>query len=189
VTESVVTIENFAQTIVEDYNISSSYHAIIVKSIQDQLTDFKMHSGLYDLDGGELPEPGDEDLPRRGLLEGDDQGWWTGWRQRLGQCGKGKGKQKSKGRLKKRLKAVRDESVDGADGDVEDWADGDDVDMEKPWQKERPLRIDEIEVIESTMHEDMRILIKVSSRLCAPLPWMLTRFVLVMSSSTSSSDL
>ena len=178
--ESVVTIENFAQTIVEDYNISSSYHSIIVKSIQDQLTDFKMHSGLYDLDGGELLESGNEALPRRGLLEGDDQEWWTGWRQRLGQCGKGKGKQKSKGKVKKRLKAAIDKSMDGVDGDIEDWIDGDDGDIEKPWRKERPLRIDEIEVIESTMHEDMRILIKVSSRLCSSSPWAITRFVLVI---------
>ena len=188
-TEPVVTIENFAQTIVEDYNISSSYHAVIVKSIQDQLTDFKMHSGLYDLDGGELLDSGIEGLPRRGLLEGDDQIWWAGWRQRLGQCRKGKGKQKSKGRLKERLKAVRDESVDGVDGDVEDLLDGDDGDVEKPWQKEKPLRIDEIEVIESTMHEDMRILIKVSSRLCSPPLWTITRFILVIYSWTLSSEL
>jgi hypothetical protein len=48
-----VTPENFAQTVVEDYNLSSNYHAVITKSIQDQLSDFRAHSGLYDVDSGE----------------------------------------------------------------------------------------------------------------------------------------
>jgi SWI/SNF-related matrix-associated actin-dependent regulator of chromatin subfamily B protein 1 len=150
--------------VVEDYNLSPSYHAVIVKSIQDQLSDFKAHSGLYDLDGAELSSPiagsfaaalNEAGTPKRGSIEGDDEKWWANWRERLNR------KEKKAGRLKKKRKVAK--SGDGMDGDVEDWEEGD-TEIEGAGvqvKKEKPLRIDEIEINEATMHEDMRILIKV----------------------------
>lgn len=46
-----MTPEHFAQTVVEDYNLPANYHNVITKSIQDQLSDFRAHSGQYDGDG------------------------------------------------------------------------------------------------------------------------------------------
>lgn len=52
--DPVITPENFAQSVVEDYNLASNYHAIITKSIQDQLSDFKAHHVNYDGDGADI---------------------------------------------------------------------------------------------------------------------------------------
>ena len=41
-----MTPEAFAQSVIDDYGLSSSYHSIITKSIQEQLSDFKAHSAL-----------------------------------------------------------------------------------------------------------------------------------------------
>lgn len=41
--DPVITPEMFAQTLVEDYSLAPSYHSVIVKSIQEQLSDFKAH--------------------------------------------------------------------------------------------------------------------------------------------------
>lgn len=46
--DPVITPEMFAQTLVEDYSLLSSYHSVIVKSIQEQLSDFKAH--MVDMD-------------------------------------------------------------------------------------------------------------------------------------------
>jgi SWI/SNF-related matrix-associated actin-dependent regulator of chromatin subfamily B protein 1 len=40
----------FAQTLVEDYALASSYHSVITKSIQEQLSDFKAHVASVDAD-------------------------------------------------------------------------------------------------------------------------------------------
>lgn len=55
----------FAQTLVEDYALSPNYHSVIVKSIQEQLGDFKAHmvgmdwkplSSTVDLDDSKIEE-------------------------------------------------------------------------------------------------------------------------------------
>ncbi|KAI6038612.1 SNF5-domain-containing protein [Pisolithus marmoratus] len=46
--DPVITPEMFAQTLVEDYSLLPSYHGTIVKSIQEQLSDFKAH--MVDMD-------------------------------------------------------------------------------------------------------------------------------------------
>jgi SWI/SNF-related matrix-associated actin-dependent regulator of chromatin subfamily B protein 1 len=156
--------------VVEDYNLSANYHAVIVKSITDQLNDFKAHSGLYDGDGAELSSPilgivgvglkPGEDTLKQGTLDEENEKWWREWRKRLRVVERG-GARKAKGR--KRRKVVRE--VDGAEGDVED--DGMDVEtddddsMSMAWEKEKPLPLEAIDVDEQMMHEDMRILIRV----------------------------
>ncbi|KAF8062306.1 hypothetical protein FPV67DRAFT_266178 [Lyophyllum atratum] len=151
--DPVVTPENFAQTVVEDYNLAANYHAVITKSIQDQLSDFKAHSGLYDVDNAEPSSPvftttTIDPGPKRGRLEGDEERWWAGWRERVETGERGRSR---KG--KKRRKIVKEE--DGVDGDVEDAAEGD---VEPGWDK--PMLLEEMEINEATMHEEMRILIR-----------------------------
>lgn len=46
--DPVITPEMFAQTLVEDYSLSPTYHGVIVKTIQEQLSDFKAH--MVDMD-------------------------------------------------------------------------------------------------------------------------------------------
>lgn len=96
--DPIVTPEAFAQTIVEDYTLAPSYHNIIVKAIQDQLSDFKAHSANYDGESGELlpsspslstdhnnnddDDIQDQNCPMRGLLDDESIAWWMTWRKR-----------------------------------------------------------------------------------------------------------
>lgn len=156
-----MTPEHFAQTVVEDYNLPASYHNVITKSIQDQLSDFRAHSGQYDGDG-DIASPilvnlglggGGEDTLRKGILEGDEDRWWAEWRKRLLVIEESAAKGAKKGKGRKR-KAVDD----GAEGDVEDAGDGcDDDGWLMNWDK--PEAVEEVD--EQAMHEDMRILVKV----------------------------
>ena len=143
-TDPVVTPEAFAQTVVEDYALAPSYHAVITKSIQDQLSDFRIHSANPD---GDIEEA-DPDI-MRGTLDEQDAAWWESWRKRLRtERGSLKSARRAEGKNRKRKRVVKDEasvpksSPAGLYGGV-------------------PLDVDDIEVDESTMHEDMRILIKV----------------------------
>jgi SWI/SNF-related matrix-associated actin-dependent regulator of chromatin subfamily B protein 1 len=170
--DPIVTPENFAQTIVEDYNLSANYHAVIVKSINDQLMDFKAHSGLYDADGAELSSPilgivgvglkPGEDTLKQGVMDEENGKWWGEWRKRLNVVEKGR-KGKGKGRKRRKVK-----EEDGVDGDVEDGF-GMDVETETVGDRivkwEKPLPLEEIDVNEQMMHEDMRILIRVGDGL------------------------
>lgn len=47
--DPVITPEIFAQSLVEDYNLAPSYHGVIVRSIQDQLSDFQAHAVNFDV--------------------------------------------------------------------------------------------------------------------------------------------
>ncbi|KIJ63657.1 hypothetical protein HYDPIDRAFT_29449 [Hydnomerulius pinastri MD-312] len=48
--DSVITPELFAQTLVEDYALAPSYHGVITKSIQEQLSDFKAHAASLEVE-------------------------------------------------------------------------------------------------------------------------------------------
>lgn len=142
--DPVVTPEHFAQTLIEDYNLAPTYHAIITKSIQDQLSDFKAHTVNYDGDEGEnLADPAAvtlEDIVMKGRLDDEGNTWWRAWRKRLrtdslDSIGPVAGK------TKKRRKAL----------DV------------KANTKDKSLTIDEFDIDEQALHEEMRILIKVIS--------------------------
>ncbi|KAH9474828.1 SWI/SNF chromatin-remodeling complex subunit SNF5 [Psilocybe cubensis] len=96
--DPIITPEVFAQSLVEDYSLAPSYHAIIVKSIQDQLTDFRAHSLVdddEDHDGDDDGSDADADANHtageksgsagliRGSLGADDAKWWDVWRRRV----------------------------------------------------------------------------------------------------------
>ena len=138
--DPVVTPEAFAQSVVEDYALPVTYHAIITKSIQDQLSDFRIHSTNPD---GEFNES-DVTLVR-GDFDEKDAAWWESWRKRL------RAERRAEGKTRKRRRIA----VKSEDSTVEDCG--------------VPLDVDDIEVDEAKMVDDMRILIKVSLVLCIKL--------------------
>ncbi|KAJ7496935.1 hypothetical protein FB451DRAFT_1017060 [Mycena latifolia] len=124
----VVSPEHFAQTVVEDYNLAPTYHSVITKAIQDQLSDYRAHSANYDGDSWDITVS--DDTLRAGKLEGESAAWWYKWRKRLRtQYVRGKGG--------KRRKVVKEEP-----------------------ENERPMSVEEFTVNDKTLHEDMRILIR-----------------------------
>jgi SWI/SNF-related matrix-associated actin-dependent regulator of chromatin subfamily B protein 1 len=130
--DTVVTPEMFAQTIVDDYQLAQTIHPVIVKSIQDQLSDFKAHSGSG-ADGAE-DAPADA-VPRRGKLEDNDSAWWDAWRKGAHQRERlAVGKQAPRDR-KRRKFAPADDEV--------------------------PLDLDGFEFDDRAAEEEMRIVIKV----------------------------
>lgn len=137
-----MTPEAFAQSVVEDYALPASYHAVITKSIQDQLSDFRIHSTNPD---GDIDDS-DATLVR-GELDEDDAVWWESWRKRLRtERGSTKSARRAdgKGRKRKRIVIKDEEPVPGSLSD-----------------SGLALDVDDIEVDESKMSDDMRILIKV----------------------------
>ncbi|KAF4612776.1 hypothetical protein D9613_011708 [Agrocybe pediades] len=187
--DPVVTPEAFAQSLVEDYNLAPSFHNIIVKSIQDQLSDFRNHSGLYD-DGSHNYNK----AIIRGAIDNDDAKWWEAWRRRVEKTRQvaedgalssdeeagGAMRKKSTRRKAKKAKATErdmaDTDVSSVKRELDEDGDALLADNERDAEDEKgmylseeeeeeedafkPLAVEEIPVDENAMHEDMRILIK-----------------------------
>lgn len=120
---------------VEDYNLAPSYHGVIVKAIQDQLSDYRAHSANYDGDSWNVLRT--DDTLRAGTLEGESAEWWCKWRKRLRtEYGFVRAERDKR---RKRRKLVKDEP-----------------------ENEQPMAVEEIAVNDNTLREDMRILIRVS---------------------------
>ncbi|KAJ6495780.1 hypothetical protein C8R47DRAFT_974018 [Mycena vitilis] len=130
---SVVSPDHFAQTVIEDYNLSPSHHGVIVKAIQDQLSDYRAHSANYDGDSWNVVRA--DDTLRAGTLEGESAEWWCNWRKRLRTEYGFMRAERNKRR--KRRKLVKDEP-----------------------ENEQPMSVEEFAVNDKTLHEDMRILIR-----------------------------
>lgn len=149
ISDPIVTPEVFAQSVIDDYGLSSSYHSIITKSIQEQLSDYKAHTALLVETDSTPIDVDEEDSEHRvlyGRLDGAEDEWWTAWRSKLrnkdGFVRTGALlKSSSNGSLSTRGKKRR-KTMD-ADSDV-------------------PMEVEMFEVDEERMHEEMRILIKVS---------------------------
>jgi SWI/SNF-related matrix-associated actin-dependent regulator of chromatin subfamily B protein 1 len=114
---------------------------VITKTIQDQLSDYRAHSASYDGDSWDLAIT--ENTLCAGKLEGESAAWWSAWRKRLRteygfvRAGRGKGH--------KRRKVIQED---------EDMAMAD----------ERPMSVDEFTFDHKALHDDMRILIRVSDQ-------------------------
>ncbi|KAF8892911.1 hypothetical protein BD779DRAFT_1467981 [Infundibulicybe gibba] len=151
--DPVVTPENFAQSVVEDYNLPSSYHTVIVKSIQDQLSDYKAHTAGYDGDGGEITiiedELDNQTIVGVGLLQDEDSTWWHGWRKNVS-----REIEASTKRRRTRKVSAKGKAAEGTTGRANL---GEDAET-KP--DNRPMALDGPELDEKSIHEDMRILIK-----------------------------
>jgi SWI/SNF-related matrix-associated actin-dependent regulator of chromatin subfamily B protein 1 len=70
----VITPEQCAQSIIDDYKMGSQYLSVVSKSIAEQLSEFRA-SMSEDLPVGSEPV--------LGSLDDDDVSWWEGWRKRL----------------------------------------------------------------------------------------------------------
>ncbi|KAF9530513.1 hypothetical protein CPB83DRAFT_788034 [Crepidotus variabilis] len=177
--DPIVTPEHLAQSLVEDYQLGESSHSAIVKSIQEQLSDFQTHT-FGTVDGEE-----EVDGVLKGVLDEKEEAWWNNWRRVARSQGrKADGDSKSTKRpgvknvngskKKRKIKAstqvqVKEEDVDVemADNEVEDGdSDGDnesDIDLEEYRADEslwKTMRPEEFKLDETKMHEEMRILIK-----------------------------
>ncbi|KAI0080412.1 SNF5-domain-containing protein [Panus rudis PR-1116 ss-1] len=141
--DPVITPEVFAQSIVDDYGLASSYHAIITKSIQDQLSDYKAHSTTFGEDGT-LTGP-EEDIIENGKLDEEDAAFWEEWRKVVRSDAIYKQFGGVEERSRKRRKVVKDEVTES--------------EVPKP-AGEVPMSVDDFEEDESKMNEEMRILVK-----------------------------
>jgi SWI/SNF-related matrix-associated actin-dependent regulator of chromatin subfamily B protein 1 len=85
----------------------------------------------------------------KGTFDEEDAAWWESWRKRLRtERGYVRSTRRVEGKSQKRKRVVKD------------------VTKLPPVGVDVPLDVDDIEVDESTMQEDMRILIRVGYRFC-----------------------
>ncbi|KAJ7628439.1 SNF5-domain-containing protein [Roridomyces roridus] len=132
--DPVISPEDFAQTVVEDYKLAPTYHSVIVKTIQDQLSDFRAHSANYDGDSWDVTVT--EDTLKPGALDGESAAWWSAWRKRLRTeytAGRRKG-------YKRRKVEREDDDMDEAD--------------------ERPMSVEEFTFDRKALQDDMRVVIR-----------------------------
>lgn len=125
----------------DDYGLAPSYHAIITKSIQEQLSDYKAHSATFGEDGVMIDEA--EDI-LSGKFTEEETAWWEAWRKRVRSKALYKLPNPPDPRTRKRRKVVKEEPAQPV-------APGGEVLM----------AVDDFEEDENLMHEEMRILVKV----------------------------
>jgi SWI/SNF-related matrix-associated actin-dependent regulator of chromatin subfamily B member 1 len=135
--DPIVTPEIFAQSLVDDYALAPSYLSVIVKAIQDQLSDFQAHTTELVLDD-------DVESLLRGRLDEREGAWWDKWRKELPSVVK---------RPKEALVTGRKRRKVEASAKVERNPDA-------------PATVADIEVVEKEQQEEMRILIRVCTAPC-----------------------
>ena len=136
---------------VEDYGLASSYHAVITKAIQDQLSDYKAHSATFGEDGAPQ-SPVDENSNVVGSLEDEEVKWWDGWRDKMRSGAAFKlPRPPAESHRRKRRKVVKDEEHDATAVPP----------PAPPVDKDQPMSVDDFEEDESKVLEELRILIKV----------------------------
>jgi len=130
--DPVITPEVFAQSLVDDYALAPSYFQIIVKSIQDQLSDFQAHT----------TDPLTENEPESilgGRFDENEMVWWDKWRKELPSIPKRPKEALTTGRKRRKV----------------------DVNVKVERDPNAPATVAEIEVDEKEQQEEMRILIRV----------------------------
>jgi len=114
--------------------LAPSYSPVIVKSIQDQLSDFQAHITDF------VPETEVEPLVR-GRLDENEKGWWDKWRKDLPTLAKKPKEVLVTGRKRRKVDA--------------------NVKVER--DPDAPATVADIEIDEKEQLEEMRILIRVRS--------------------------
>ncbi|KAH8107370.1 hypothetical protein DFH11DRAFT_1882315 [Phellopilus nigrolimitatus] len=139
----IVTPEAFVQSVIDDYGLSSSYHATITKSIQKQ---------LVSNDVSVAPTESTLEVAR-GSLQGPDTEWWASWRKHLHNKDNyvrthalSQSVPEPQGRAEKRLKFAS----------AEDAA----KDTRASHDEDSSVDVEMTEVDEDKMYEEMRIIIK-----------------------------
>jgi SWI/SNF-related matrix-associated actin-dependent regulator of chromatin subfamily B protein 1 len=130
--DPVITPELFAQSLVEDYALAPSYFPVIVKSIQDQLSDFQAHTTDLIISENE----GESLL--RGRLDESEKTWWDKWRKELPSIAKRPKEALTTGRKRRKV----------------------DVNVKVERNPDAPATVADIEVDEKEQQEEMRILIR-----------------------------
>ncbi|KAH0831177.1 hypothetical protein J3R83DRAFT_13754 [Lanmaoa asiatica] len=181
--DPVISPEMFAQTLVEDYALSSTYHSVITKSIQEQLSDFKAHIASIDTDwkppaieipqqevhGAEEQDESDIEIvhhPRQPAL--DDNAPRIDMEDDGVIVGRGildeeavqwweSWRKRAKKEMPTRIVPTNRRKKRKIIAKIED---GGEASGSKGNGKERPRTVDEFEVDEQKVHEDLRILIK-----------------------------
>ncbi|KAI0037103.1 hypothetical protein K488DRAFT_37318, partial [Vararia minispora EC-137] len=74
-----VTPEAFAQTVVDDYQLSVNYVAVIAKQVQEQLSDYQAHT----LEEDEVRFGDGNEMVTRGRLDAEEERWWDSWRAKV----------------------------------------------------------------------------------------------------------
>jgi SWI/SNF-related matrix-associated actin-dependent regulator of chromatin subfamily B protein 1 len=203
----VVTPDIFAQSLVEDYNLSSNDHHIITKSIQEQLADF--HGQAFTpADNAHSTSDNRNEMHEEtrgtlnGALDASEGRWWAKWRKKVKRearraveeadslkggrrrksgINKREGTKQNGGLRKRRKTAVAEVKKEDRDNDTDMLADNEmDGEDDGEWGSDtvkensddeydewKPLSLEEIKINEQNMHDDMRILIKVSFGLSA----------------------
>lgn len=161
---------------VEDYALAPSYHAVIVKSIQEQLSDFRSHMVAYGTaeDSDSDDEGAQSTAVLKGELDTEDAQWWGIWRRRVKAIGssrrsaeEGEKIHRARSASRGKKQKVKKEEDDGEAAMLADNEDDNEDDQDKEKVDEdlfKPLNLDDIMVDERAMHEDMRILIKACPR-------------------------
>ncbi len=135
--DPIITPEIFAQSLVDDYALAPSYLSVIVKSIQDQLSDFQAHTTELVLDD-------DAESLLRGRLDEREGAWWDKWRKELPSIVKRPKEALVTGRKRRKVEAS--------------------VKVER--NPDAPATVADIEVVEKEQQEEMRILIRVCTAPC-----------------------
>lgn len=183
--DPVITPEIFAQTLVEDYALAPSYHIVITKSIEEQLSDFRAHVASIDTDwkpptieilqseGPGAEEQDDSDVevvhhPQRPAPERDDAPC-IDMEEEDAIVGRGtldeeavrwweSWRKRAKKEMPTRIVSTNRRKKRKISAKVEDT---DEAGGSNDNSKERPRTVDEFEVDEKKVHEDLRIVIKV----------------------------
>ena len=130
--DPVITPELFAQSLVDDYALAPTYFSVIVKSIQDQLSDFQAHTT-------DLVSENEGESLLRGRLDDNEKAWWDKWRKELPSIVKRPKEALITGRKRRKV----------------------DVNVKVVRDPDAPATVADIEVDEKEQQEEMRILIRV----------------------------
>jgi len=132
--DPIITPELFAQSLVDDYALAPTYFAVIVKSIQDQLTDFQAHTT-------DVVSENESESLLRGRLDENEKAWWDKWRKELPSIAKRPKEALTTGRKRRKV----------------------DVNVKAQRDPNAPATVADIEIDEKEQQEEMRILIRVRS--------------------------
>lgn len=184
--DPVITPEMFAQTLVEDYALSPTYHSVITKLIQEQLSDFKAHVASIETDwkppaieiphsegvGAEEQDDSDVEImhhPQQRAPDRNDDAPHVHGEDDDVIVGRGtldeetvqwweSWRKRAKKEMPTRIVSTNRRKKRKISAKIED---ADEASGSNGNGKERARTVDEFEVDEKKVHEDLRIVIKV----------------------------
>ncbi|KAI0251835.1 hypothetical protein BJV78DRAFT_1207106 [Lactifluus subvellereus] len=129
--DPVITPEIFAQSLVDDYALAPNYLSVIIKSVQDQLSDFQAHTT-------DLAPDNEAESHLRGQFDEKETAWWDKWRRELPTVAKRPKEALVTGRKRRKV----------------------DANVKAERDPDAPATVADIEIDEKEQQEEMRILIR-----------------------------